>query len=428
MSTQSKKLEISPSDGKLAVLLPGLGAVGTTVIAGALAIRQGLAKPIGSFSQMGRLEGTKSRTDGPLIREALPLVDLDDLVFGGWDIFEENCYQAACQANVLEARHLDPIREELAAIEPMPAVFDPEYVRNIDGPNVKESATKMEAAEQLQADIERFVADNGCSRAVAIWCASTEVHRPLGEVHQTIEQFERGLEQNDRTISPTMIYAYAHLKAGVPFINGAPNHATDCPALVELAESQGIPMAGRDFKTGQTLLKTALAPALAARQLGVAGWYSTNILGNRDGQVLDDPGSFKSKELSKLSVLGSIFEPDRNPDLYGDIDHQVRIDYYRPRGDNKEGWDNIDIFGWLGYPMQIKIDFLCRDSILAAPLVLDLALFGDLARRAEMGGIQEWLSFYFKDPETRPGRDPVHDLFTQRQMLVDQLRRFQEVA
>ncbi|MFB6352080.1 MAG: inositol-3-phosphate synthase [Bradymonadaceae bacterium] len=428
MSSQTKVSTVEPSRGKLAVLLPGLGSVGTTVIAGTLAIRNGIAQPTGSLTQMGRLEHDDERSNAPLVRDALPLADLEDLAFGGWDVTGQNCFEAARGADVLEERHLEPIREELEAIEPMEAVFDPDYVPNIDPEHVKQVDSKMEAAERVIADIHEFTEAHGCDRAVSIWCASTEVHRPLGEVHQNLETFEHGLKNNAETISPTMIYAYAHLRAGVPFLVGAPNHTTDCPALIELAERNDVPLAGKDFKTGQTLMKTALAPALAARNLGLDGWYSTNILGNRDGHVLDDPGCFKSKEMSKLSVLEAILEPDRNPALYGDIDHQVRIDYYRPRGDNKEGWDNIDLTGWLEYPMQIKVDFLCRDSILAAPLVLDLALFGDLVNRSDIGGLQEWLSFYFKDPDVPAGQRPVHDLFEQRQMLGEQLLRFRDAS
>ncbi len=411
----------SKDDGKLAVLIPGLGAVGTTVIAGVLAARRGLAQPIGSLTQYAALGDDE---DSPLVREALPLAGLDDLVFGGWDIFEENCYQAALQADVLETDELDAIRDELEAIEPMSAVFDPAYVRNLDGPNVKEESTKMELAEALIADIEGFVDAHGCSRAVGVWCGSTEVHVTMQKVHMDLDAFEQGLRSNDAAISPTMIYAYAHLKAGVPFLNGAPNSAVDCPALVQLAEQQQVPVAGKDFKTGQTLIKTILAPGLSARLLGVNGWYSTNILGNRDGEVLDDPGSFKTKENSKLSVLESVLDATRHEELYGDLTHKVRIDYYPPRGDNKEGWDNIDIFGWMDYPMQIKINFLCRDSILAAPLVLDLALLGDLAHQAGESGVQEWLSFYFKSPQTPAGELPVHDLFVQREMLFAKLRQW----
>ena len=428
MTSKCDVPSIESSDGKLAVLIPGLGAVGTTVIAGAMAIRKGLAEPTGSLAQMGRLRGEDPEDAKPLIREAIPLARLSDLAFGGWDIFDADCYESAIDAGVLERNHLELVRDELSQIEPMSAVFDPAYVPNIDGPNVKETSTKMEAAEALISDIRRFMERTDSDRAVAVWCGSTEVHRPIGATHESIEAFEEGLERNDETISPTMIYAYAHIRAGVPFMVGAPNHATDCQALVELAEQEGVPIAGRDFKTGQTFLKTALAPALAARKLGVRGWYSTNILGNRDGQVLDDPGCFKSKEMSKLSVLESIFEPELNGDLYGDLDHQVRIDYYAPRGDNKEGWDNIDLTGRMDYEMQVKVDFLCRDSILAAPLVLDLALFGDLANRAGLSGLQEWLSFYFKDPETPTGRRPIHDLFRQREMLLDQLHRFEKTV
>jgi myo-inositol-1-phosphate synthase len=421
VSKDTDAAKISDADGKLAVLLPGLGAVGTTFIAGVMAIRRQLAEPIGSLSQLGRMPGGE---EPPLIKEALPLASLDDLVFGGWDIFEENCYEAACEAGVLDHKHLEPVKEELAAVKPMKAVFDREFVRNLDGTHVKEAGSKMELAEALIDDIEGFVADNGCDRAVAVWCGSTEVHVSPQEVHLSLEAFEDGLRNDHEAISPTMIYAYAHLKAGVPFVNGAPNRALDTPALVQLAKKKGVPVAGKDFKTGQTLMKTILAPGLSSRQLGVRGWYSTNILGNRDGQVLDDPGSFKTKEESKLSVLSSIFRPDNNPELYGDMHHKVRIDYYPPRGDNKEGWDNIDIFGWLGYDMQIKIDFLCRDSILAAPLVLDLALFADLAHRAGLSGNQKWLSFYFKSPQTNDGEQPVHDLFAQRRMLFNQLEAF----
>ena len=425
MSKESDTPTISDANGKLAVLLPGLGAVGTTFIAGVMAVRQGLAEPIGSLTQLGRMP---DGDDPPLIKDAVPLAELDDLVFGGWDIFEENCYEAACEAGVLDDKHLDGVRDELSQIEPMKAVFDQDFVRNLDGSHIKEADTKMELAQALMDDIDAFIADNGCERAVAVWCGSTEAHVSPQEVHLSLEAFEDGLKNNHEAISPTMIYAYAHLKKGVPFINGAPNRALDTPALVQLAKKKGAPVAGKDFKTGQTLMKTILAPGFASRQLGVRGWYSTNILGNRDGQVLDDPGSFKTKEESKLSVLSSIFQPDNNPELYGDMTHKVRIDYYPPRGDNKEGWDNIDIFGWLGYDMQIKIDFLCRDSILAAPLVLDLALFGDLASRAGMSGNQKWLSFYFKSPQTNDGEQPVHDLFAQRRMLFNQLEAFRTLA
>jgi myo-inositol-1-phosphate synthase len=425
VSRESDTAKISAADGKLAVLLPGLGAVSTTFMAGVMAVRRGLAQPVGSLTQMGRMPHDE---DPPLIKDVLPLAQLDDLVFGGWDIFEENCYQAAKQAGVLEERDLDPIAEELGQVRPMKAVFDKNFVKRIDGPHVKQGGTKMDQAKALIDDITGFVDAHDCSRAVGVWCGSTEVHVTPREVHLSLDAFEQGLRTDHEAISPTMIYAYAHLKAGVPFINGAPNRALDIPALVELAKQQAIPVAGKDFKTGQTLMKTILAPGLASRMMGVRGWYSTNILGNRDGQVLDDPGSFKTKEESKLSVLDAIFRPEDNPELYGDMCHKVRIDYYPPRGDNKEGWDNIDLFGWMGYPMQIKIDFLCRDSILAAPLVLDLALFGDLAHRAQMSGIQKWLSFYFKSPQTTDGDQPVHDLFAQRRMLFSQLEAFAALA
>jgi myo-inositol-1-phosphate synthase len=426
MSVGSQSNEIESPEGGLAVLLPGLGAVGTTAIAGVMAIRRGWAEPIGSLTQMGRLAAPSEPEPGPRICDALPLASLDDLVFGGWDLHGDNGYEAARRADVLSDDDLEALRSELESIEPMPAVFDSSYVRNIEGSHVKEAETKMEAAEMLTADIHRFLEQHDADRAVSIWCGSTERHRSLQRVHHDLDALEAGLRHNHEAISPTMIYAYAHIRAGVPFLNGAPNRSTDCPALVELAERRGIPLAGRDLKTGQTLLKTVLAPGLAARKLGVDGWYSTNILGNRDGAVLDDPGSFESKEESKRSVLSSILDPEHHESLYGDADHQVHIHYYRPRGDNKEAWDNIDLTGWMGYPMQLKIDFLCRDSILAAPLVLDLALLGDLARRAGESGLQEWLSFYFKSPDVGDGARPVHDLFAQQEMLLDRLRSFRE--
>ncbi len=419
MSSTIKGFDTAQSNDRLAVLIPGLGAVGTTLIAGVMAARKGLARPIGSLTQYAPIDDSEN---SPRVCDALPVAALDDLVFGGWDIFEENCYQAAREAGVLTESDLAPIREELEAIEPMSAVFDPAYVRNIDGPNVKEAPTKMGLAEQLIDDIETFQNDHGCDRAVAVWCGSTEAHVTMRPVHMDLEAFEQGLRDSDEAISPTMIYAYAHLKAGVPFINGAPNSAVDCPALVELSQQEGVPIAGKDFKTGQTLLKTVLAPGLAARLLGVSGWYSTNILGNRDGAVLDDPDSFKTKEESKLSVLHSSLDAPRHPELYKDLTHKVRIDYYPPRGDNKEGWDNIDIFGWMDYPMQIKINFLCRDSILAAPVALDLALLGDLAHRMGESGVMDWLSFYFKSPQVTEGEQPIHDLFMQRDLLFSKLR------
>ena len=419
----SSRVEIPAAHGKLGILMPGLGAVATTFIAGVIAARKGIAKPIGSVTQMGTIRLGK-RTDNrtPLINEFVPLAQLQDLVFGGWDIFPEDTYHAAVHAGVLEKTLLDQVRDELEAIRPMPAVFDRNWVRKLDGPNVKKGANKMELAQQLMDDIKNFKAKNNCDRIVMVWCGSTEVYIKPGAVHKTLAAFEKGLRENDPEIAPSMIYAYAALKSRVPYANGAPNLAVDTLALQELAREMRVPICGKDFKTGQTLMKTIIAPGLKARLLGLAGWYSTNILGNRDGEVLEDPDSFKSKEVSKLSVLETILQPDKNPDLYGNMHHVVRINYYPPRGDNKEGWDNIDIFGWLGYPMQIKVNFLCRDSILAAPLVLDLALFMDLAGRAGMSGIQEWLSFFFKSPQTPEGLYPEHDLFIQQLKLKNTLR------
>jgi myo-inositol-1-phosphate synthase len=420
---QKENVRIAPPEGKLGVLTPGMGAVTTTFIAGVEAIRRGLGLPIGSLTQLSTVRLGK-RTDGraPKIKEFVPLAGLDDLVFGGWDIFEDSVYEAALKAGVLEKSLLAQLKEPLSAIRPMTAVFDPEYVRRINGPNVKQGGTKMDKAEALIADIDAFRHSTGVSRLVMVWCGSTEVfHRPAA-VHQSLRDFERGLTTNDPEISSSQIYAYAALKSGVPYANGAPHLTTDTPALLELARDRQLPLAGKDFKTGQTFMKTLISPGLKARMLGVSGWFSTNILGNRDGEVLEDPGSFKSKEETKLSVLHQILQPELYPMLYKDLYHAVRINYYPPRGDAKEGWDNIDIFGWLGYPMQIKIDFLCRDSILAAPIVLDLALFMDLAQRAGMKGVQEWLSFYFKAPMTAPGLYPEHDIFIQLMKLKNTLR------
>lgn len=412
-----------PPNGKLGVLLPGLGAVATTFIAGVLAVRKQLAEPVGSFTQMGTIRlGKRTEHRRPLIRDFVPLADLDALAFGGWDIYDDNVYDAAVNAGVLDTQLLDALRDELSAISPMAAVFDHEYVKRLDGPNVKKGKDKMALAEALVDDMERFRSEHGCDRLVMIWCASTETFIEEQDVHLSIDAFEQGLRDSHPAIAPSMIYAYAAIRSGVPFANGAPNLSADIPALVELAKRTGTPIAGKDFKTGQTLMKTIVAPGLKARSLGVHGWFSTNILGNRDGEVLDDPGSFKTKETSKLSVLGSIFEQDFNSKLYADLYHKIRINYYPPRGDNKESWDNIDIFGWLGYPMQIKINFLCRDSILAAPIVLDLALLLDLARRVEMSGIQEWLSFFFKSPQAQEGLRPQHDLFQQLMKLENTLR------
>jgi myo-inositol-1-phosphate synthase len=416
-------VNIANPEGKLGVLLVGLGAVSTTTIAGTIAVRRGLAQPIGSLTQMGTIRLGK-RTEGraPAIKAFVPLASLDDIVFGGWDIFDENCYDAATTAGVLERNLLEQIKPELEKIVPMPAVFDRRYVKRLDGPNVKKGRNKKDLAEQLRADIQRFKRDNGCSRVVLVWCGSTEIFLTESAAHQSIDAFERALEANDESIPSSMIYAYAALQEGIPYANAAPNLSADVPALLQLAQQNGSPVAGKDLKTGQTLIKTIIAPGLKSRLIGVEGWYSTNILGNRDGEVLDDPESFKTKEESKKSVLDYILQPNLYPDLYKDLCHVVRINYYPPRGDNKEGWDNIDIFGWLGYKMQLKINFLCRDSILAAPIVLDTALFLDLAHRAGMSGIQEWLSFYFKSPMHAPGLYPEHDLFIQLMKLKNTLR------
>ena len=416
-------VKIAPAEGKLGVLIPGIGAVSTTFIAGIEAVKRGLGLPVGSLTQLSTIRLGK-RTDGrsPKIKDFVPLANIEDLVFGGWDIFEDTAYESAVNAKVLEPSLLAQVKEPLAAIKPMSAVFDTEYIRRINGPNVKKNATKMEKAEALMADIEGFRKQHDCSRLVMIWCGSTEVfHRPA-DVHSTIAKFEEGLRTNDPEIAPSQIYAYAALKCGVPYANGAPNLTTDVPALLDLARERSVPVCGKDFKTGQTFMKTLIAPGLKARMLGINGWFSTNILGNRDGEVLEDPGSFKTKEETKLSSLEQILQPKLYPELYENLYHAVRINYYPPRGDSKEGWDNIDIFGWLGYPMQIKIDFLCRDSILAAPLVLDLVLFMDLAQRCGMRGIQEWLSFYFKAPMTAPGLYPEHDIFIQLMKLKNTLR------
>jgi myo-inositol-1-phosphate synthase len=419
----TKALSIAPAEGKVGILLVGLGAVSTTTIAGIMAIRKGIAKPIGALTQMGTIRLGK-RTEGrsPLVRDFVPLASLDDLVFGGWDIFDDNCYEAARTAGVIETSMLDQIKDELSAVKPMPAVFDRQYVKRLDGPNVKKGKNKKDLAEQLIADIRKFKADNKLDRLVLIWCGSTEIFLTESPAHQSLAAFEKGLENNDPSIPSSMIYAYAAIHEGLPYANAAPNLSADVPALLELAQKTGSPVAGKDLKTGQTLVKTIVAPGLKARLLGVAGWYSTNILGNRDGEVLDDPESFKTKEESKKSVLDYILQPNLYPELYSDLHHVVRINYYPPRGDNKEGWDNIDLFGWLGYPMQLKINFLCRDSILAAPIVLDVALFLDLARRVGFTGIQEWLSFYFKSPMHAPGLYPEHDLFIQSMKLKNTLR------
>lgn len=409
--------------GKLGILLPGLGAVATTLIAGTIAVRKGIAQPVGSYTQMGNIRlGKRTDNRNQLIRDFVSLAKMDDLVFGGWDIFIDNAYQAASKAGVVDQLLLDQMKPELSAITPMKAVFDKRFVHNLEGTNIKSALTKMDLADALMRDIEEFRIENGCDRMVMVWCASTEVYLEPGNVHESLEAFEEGLRTNHPDIAPSMIYAYAAIKSGVPYANGAPNLSCDFPAMVELSKMTRTPIGGKDFKTGQTLMKTIVAPGLKARSLGVKGWFSTNILGNRDGEVLDDPESFKTKEVSKLGSLNNIFEPELNPELYQNIYHKIRINYYPPRGDNKESWDNIDIFGWLGYDMQIKVNFLCRDSILAAPIVLDIALLLDLAKRYEMAGVQEWLSFFFKSPQSAPGLKPQHDLFRQLMKLENTLR------
>jgi len=425
-ATSTNSSEIAPAKGKLGIMIPGMGAVATTFVAGVEAVRKKLSEPIGSLTQMGTIRlGKRTEGKSPKIKEFVQLAALPDLVFTGWDIFEDDMYSAAVKAGVLERTLLDQIKPFLESIKPHTAVFDHNYIRNIDGPNKKRGKSKMDLAEQVRDDIRRFRKTSKAERLVMVWCGSTEAFLQPSEVHSSLAKFEKGLEKNDSNIAPSMIYAYAALQEGVPFANGAPNLTVDIPALYELSREQHAPICGKDYKTGQTLMKTILAPGFKARLLGMSGWFSTNILGNRDGEVLDDPASFKTKEESKLSVLEYILQPDLYPQLYGNICHKVKINYYPPRGDNKEGWDNIDIFGWLGYPMQIKVDFLCRDSILAAPIVLDLVLFLDLAQRsAELRGrgIQEWLSFYFKSPMTAPGLYPEHDLFIQLMKLKNTLR------
>ena len=421
----TKRINILPAKGKLAILTPGMGAVATTIYAGVEAIRKGLSQPIGSYTQMGKLRlGKRSENRYKLVKELVPLAKLNDVVFGGWDVFPENAYDAAKHAKVIERDILEGTKECLQNIKPMSAVFDPAYIKNITGPNVKKYKNKMEAAEMIRQDIRDFLKNNGCDRAVIVWCASTEVYNPIADIHTDLKKFEKAMLENDPRISPSQIYTYAALKERVPYANGSPNVSVECPALQQLAMETGTPICGSDFKTGQTLMKTIIAPGLAKRMLGVDGWYSTNILGNRDGEVLDDPGSFRSKEVSKGGVLEDILSKELYPELYSDISHLIRINYYPPRGDNKEGWDNIDIFGWLGGKMQIKVNFLCRDSILAAPVALDLALFMDLAGRAGMRGIQEWLSFYLKAPMAAEGLKAENDLSIQLLKLENTLRFF----
>lgn len=422
-------MKIEKPTGKLGVLLPGMGAVATTFITGAVAIRNGIAKPIGSLTQMGTIRlGKRTEKRIPKIKDFVELAELDDLVFAGWDIFEDNVYQAAMKAGVLHHDLLEKVRSDIEPIKPMPAVFDQKYVKKLHGTYVKKAKTKFDYAQMLLEDIQNFKQKNQLDRLVMVWCGSTEIFLKREAVHETLSAFEKAMQENHPAIAPSMIYAYAAIAAGVPFANGAPNLTVDIPALIEFAKQKQVPIAGKDFKTGQTLMKTIIAPGLKARMLGLHGWFSTNILGNRDGEVLDDPESFKTKEESKLSVLEYILQPEVYPDLYKKFYHKVRINYYPPRGDNKEGWDNIDIFGWLGYPMQIKVDFLCRDSILAAPIVLDLVLFMDLAQRSGMKGIQEWLSFYFKSPMCAPELYPEHDLFIQSMKLKNTLRHLKGEA
>ena len=421
--SENQAVKIAPATGKLGVLIPGMGAITTTLIAGVEAIKRGMSSPIGSLTQMSTIRlGKRTDNTSPKIKDFVPLTPLENLCFGTWDIYEENGYEAALTAGVLDKTTIETLKEPLSAIKPMKAVFEQDYVRRINGPNLKPKGSKMDHAEMVMDDIRTFREKNGCERLSMIWCGSTEVfHRPHA-VHATLKDFECGLRQSHDEISPSQIYAYAALKLGVPYANGAPHLTVDTPALLELARENQVPVCGKDFKTGQTLIKTILAPGLKSRMLGMSGWFSSNILGNRDGEVLDEPGSFKSKEESKLSALDYILQPGLYPELYKDLYHKIRIEYYPPRGDAKEGWDNIDIFGWMGYPMQIKVNFLCRDSILAAPLALDLVLFMDLAKRAGMRGIQEWLSFYFKAPMTAPGLYPEHDLFIQLMKLKNTLR------
>lgn len=419
----SASVAIAPPEGRLGVLLVGLGAVSSTFVAGIELIKKGMGKPIGSLTQMATIRlGERSEGRSPLIREFVPLAGIADLVVGAWDIFPDSAYEAACRAGVLDAAQLGPVRDELASLCPWAGAFDPSYVKRLQGTHVKRAHRKVELVAQIQSDIRTFQQRTGVTRLVMIWCASTERYGRPTNVHASLAAFEAGLQADDPDIAPSMLYAYAALQMGIPFANGAPNLTVDVPALVELASARRVPICGKDFKTGQTLMKTILAPGLKARMLGLTGWFSTNILGNRDGEVLDEPESFKTKEESKLSVLDVILQPQLYPELYQRYTHKVSIHYYPPRGDNKEGWDNVDVFGWLGYPMQIKINFLCRDSILAAPLVLDLALFLDLAQRAGMKGIQEWLSFYFKSPQHLPTLAPEHDLFIQLMKLKNTLR------
>ena len=419
----SKKGKASKASGKLGILLPGMGAVATTVIAGVYAVNKGLSSPIGSLTQMGRIRvGKRTKDNQPLIKDLVPIHNIKKVAFGGWDVYSDNMYEAAVNAEVLEPTLLKKLKPQLSKIKPMKAVFDRKYANRLDGKHVKKGKNKMVLAKALMKDIENFKKDNNCDRLVMVWCGSTEIYIEESAVHKNIKTFEKGLVENHKDIPPSMIYAYAAIKMGIPYANGAPNLSCDVPALIQLSKETNTPIMGKDFKTGQTLMKTILAPGLKARALGIEGWFSTNILGNRDGEVLDDPANFKTKEVSKLGVLEQILEPENNPELYANLYHKVRINYYPPRGDAKEGWDNIDIKGWLNYPMQIKIDFLCRDSILAAPIVLDLALLLDLGKRAGMSGLQEWLGFYLKSPQAPKGVKPIHDIFKQQIKLENTLR------
>lgn len=416
-------VQIKEAKGKLGILIPGMGAVGTTLMAGVELVRKGHSRPYGSLTQMGTIRlGKRTDDNVPMIKDFVPLAELDDIVFGGWDIYEDNAYEAAVNAGVLSMEDLNKVKDYLESIKPMKAVFDKKYVKNLDGTNVKKGSSKMDLARQLMDDMAGFKKDNNLDRIVIVWCGSTEIYNEHDAVYDSLEAFEKGLEDSHDAISSSMIYAYASIKCGIPFANGAPHMCTDIPALLDLAKQEGVAISGKDFKTGQTLMKTILAPGFKSRMLGVKGWFSTNILGNRDGLVLDEPMSFRSKEVSKASSLDWIFQPEKYPELYKDLYHKVRINYYPPLGDNKQAWDNIDIFGWLGYDMNIKVDFQCRDSILAAPVALDLALFSDLAQRAGMKGIQEWLSFYYKAPMYGEGLYPEHDIFIQQMKLKNTLR------
>ncbi|MDR3056908.1 MAG: inositol-3-phosphate synthase [Prevotella sp.] len=419
-----EKVQVKEAKGKLGILTIGVGAVATTFMAGTLLTRKGQGVPVGSITQLATMRlGKREENRFPKIKDAVPLADLKDVVFGGWDIFEENAYEAAKHADVLTREDLDKVKDEMEAIKPMKAVFDQDFVKRLHGTWVKSAPTKWDLMEQVKQDIENFKKENNCDRIVVIWCGSTEVFTPLGEVHKSLAALEKGMKENHKDIAPSNVYAYAVVSMGIPYINGAPNLTVDIPAMWELAAKTQTPICGKDFKTGQTMLKTVLSPMFKTRMLGLNGWFSTNILGNRDGEVLDDPGSFKTKEESKLSVIDNILQPELYPELYGNVYHKVRINYYPPRNDDKEGWDNIDLFGWLGYKMQMKVDFLCKDSILAAPLCLDLVLFSDLAKRAGMSGIQDWLSFYFKSPMHEPSKIAEHDLFIQYVKLKNTLRK-----